>query len=122
VNADYVLSHSLWQYKTHPFVLVTYDIACQYVKKIVKRFQKHSPELVNAVTKAIVAVPKLHVQGHKDNCQYQYALPYIFGAGNLGGETIETTWAELNKLVYLQEVGPVARHDGCNNQLGDINW
>ena len=51
-----------------------------------------------------------------------YALPYISGAGNLGGETIETTWSELNKLAFLREGGPGMRKDGANEQCGDMNW
>jgi hypothetical protein len=93
------------------------------VKKIGERFARHSPELVPAVSIATKAVPKLHVQGHKDDCQYRFALSYIPGAGRFGGETIETDWAELNKLApSTREMGPGMRKDHINDHLGDINW
>lgn len=122
-NADFVLARSLDAYKSHPYILVTYDIACQYVKKIAERFGVHSPDLVDAVVAAVFAVPKLHVQGHKEDCQYNYALSYISGAGRFGGETIETTWSELNRIAAaVREMGPGMRKDHINDHLGDINW
>jgi hypothetical protein len=101
---------------------VTYDIACQFIKKIGERFTRHSPELVEMITNAIMALPKFHSHGHKEDCQYQYGLPYIPGAGNLGGETIETSWSVLNKLAFLREAGPGMRKDALNEHMGDSNW
>jgi hypothetical protein len=93
------------------------------VKKIAERFDKHSPELTEAVVAATMAIGKLHVQAHKDDCQYRYALQYIFGAGCLGGETIETGWAETNRIACsTREMAAGYRHDRINDQLGDGNW
>ena len=122
-NADFVLARSLDAYPDYSFLLVTYDIACQYVKHIETPFAKHSPRLVEAVRNALYAIGKLHVQGHKDDCQYRYSLSYFYGAGRLGGETIETDWAELNRLApSTREMGPGMRKDVINDHLNDINW
>ena len=122
-NADFVLARSLQAYATHPYILVTYDIACQYLKYIVQRFQVHSPQLVDAVTLSRYAVPIFHVQGHKDDCQYRFAPPYMEGTGCFKGETIETTWSETNKLgASTREMAAGNRHDHINDHIGDINW
>ena len=52
-------------------ITVSYDIACQYSKNVARRFSKaFGHELVDLVSQAVFAVPKLHCQGHKDDCQY----------------------------------------------------
>ena len=122
-NADYVLARSLDAYANHPNILITYDIACQYSIHLVDRFRKHSPKLVDAAARAKTAVPKAHIQGHKDDCQYRFTLMYTPGAGMFGGETIETDWAETNKLgASTHEMAGANRHDHCNDHFGDINW
>ncbi|KAF9028382.1 hypothetical protein BDZ89DRAFT_1066203, partial [Hymenopellis radicata] len=39
-------------------------------------------------------VPKMHLDGHKDNCRYRYSLNYFQGAGRTYAEGIEGSWAE----------------------------
>ena len=122
-NADYVLARSLDTYTNHPNILITYNIACQYSIHLVDHFHKHSPKLVDAIACAKTAVPKAHIQGHKDDCQYRFALTYTPGAGMFGRETIETDWAETNKLgASTREMAGANRHDHCNDHFGDINW
>ena len=122
-HADFVLAKSLLPYDTHPYILVTDDIGCQYEKKLVERFKVHSPNLTDAAALARIAIGKMHVQAHKDDCQYLYALQYITGAGSLGGETIETGWAETNHIAsFTREMGQAFRHDRVNDQFNDCNW
>ena len=122
-NANFILAQSLEQYAEHPHILITYDIACQFSVHLSDRFCIHSPKLVPAITQAKTAVPKAHIKGHKGDCQYRFALPYIAGAGAFSGETIETDWAETNKLgSSTHKMAAGNRHDHCNDHLGDINW
>lgn len=126
MNADYALMKSIQPYANHPYLLVSYDIACQYSKNIVQCFMNkfpNQPELAQAMQRAIFAVPKLHVQGHKDDCQYRYSLNFIEGARRMAGELIETAWAHANKDgPSTCEMNPGHQHDVLNDVYGFWNW
>ena len=110
----------------YPHVLVTYDIACQYSKKIVKRFSNTfgtSAGVTSLVKEALFAVPKMHVQGHKEDCQYCYSLNYMEHVGRTAGELIETAWAEANNIgPSTREMSPGHRHDVLNDLYDFWNW
>ena len=107
-------------------VLVTYDIACQYSKKIVKRFSDTfgtSAGMTSLVKEALFAVPKMHVQGHKEDCQYCYSLNYMEHVSRTAGELIETAWAEANNIgPSTREMSPGHRHDVLNDLYDFWNW
>ncbi|EJD33796.1 hypothetical protein AURDEDRAFT_76693, partial [Auricularia subglabra TFB-10046 SS5] len=42
------------------------------------------------------AIPKLHIHGHKEDCQYYFHFAYIPGSGRTCGEGIERKWPEIN--------------------------
>ncbi|PBK83332.1 hypothetical protein ARMGADRAFT_894873, partial [Armillaria gallica] len=45
------------------------------------------------------------------------------GVGQTDGEGIEWTWDDINPCVPLtKEMGPGARHDTIDDQLGSHNW
>ena len=47
------------------------------IKKYIKQwFADHFPNLMENVAKLTYVIPKLHLQGHKDECQYKYSLNY----------------------------------------------
>ena len=117
INADYALARSIQPYVGYPYLLVSYDIACQYSKNVARRFSKaFGHELVDLVSQAIFTVLKLHCQGHKDNCQYRFSLNYIEHAGWMAGELIETAWAEANNIrPSMREMTPGHRHDVLND-------
>ncbi|KAJ7282279.1 hypothetical protein C8J57DRAFT_974891, partial [Mycena rebaudengoi] len=54
--------------------VLTHYIACQYSINLVKRFmdpKSKFPERVRDAVKQLgMFVPKLHLKGHKDDCQY----------------------------------------------------
>ena len=79
------------------YIMGTYDIACQYENKIEERFAKNFPDLVDVVSQIEFLVPKLHLHGHKDDCQYCYSLNFTDNAGRTHGEGIETGWAVRNE-------------------------
>ena len=110
----------------YPHVLVTYDIACQYSKKIVKRFSNTfgtSAGVTSLVKEALFAIPKMHVQGHKEDCQYCYALQHRDGVGMTHGETVEHPWAEGNQTgSSTQEMNAGHRHDALDDYFTHWNW
>lgn len=125
-NVDFAFRKSVQTYLNHPYLLVSYDIACQYSRNLTKHLLKgfpDIPQLRDLVEWTIFAVPKLHIQGHKDDCQYQYLLNYIEGAGCTARELIETSWAEMNNVgPSTRKMNPGHCHDVLNDLYGDWNW
>lgn len=90
----------------------TYDIACQYSKKITVRFRQHFPALVPVVEHLMHAIPKKHIVGHNRECQIRWSCNYLDGFGRVYGEGIEAVWAEDNQQSSsLREMNAGHRHD-----------
>ena len=122
-NADYALAMALHRGYAVKYLMTTYDIACQYGNNIEERFAKNFPDLVEIVSRIEFLVPKLHLQGHKDDCQYRYSLNFADNAGRNHGEGIETGWAARNEEGgSTKEMNHGHRHDTLDDHSGDWNW
>ncbi|KAJ6448069.1 hypothetical protein C8R45DRAFT_850531, partial [Mycena sanguinolenta] len=83
--------------------LLTYDIACQYSINLAQRFKGYadkgilSSSISAIVEKLEMLVPKMHLEGHKDDCRYRWSLNWTKGMGHTDGERIEGTWAEAKQ-------------------------
>lgn len=105
------------------YIVVTYDIACQYGIGIVERFRQRFPDLVDVVSQIVFLVPKLHLQAHKDDCQYRYSLNYAKNVGRNHGEGIESGWAARNEEGgSTSEMNGGHRHNTLDDTSGDWNW
>ena len=122
-NVDYVLLSSLVGVSL--YLLITYDIACQYSKKFFGRMRLLPPEASIEVKENMwsFVVPKLHIRGHERPCQERYALHLHPGAGQTDGEGIERLWAEVGPVgVSTREMGPGHRRDTIDDHQGARNW
>ncbi|KZV60537.1 hypothetical protein PENSPDRAFT_593941 [Peniophora sp. CONT] len=126
VSMDYILfvtlrlffSHILWLY-------FTYDIACQFSKNIIRRWDNYGTEFrLDAPDRTVrYAVPKFHLPAHGEDCNEDYNLNYTQGAGRTCGEGIEAGWANTNGAALMtREMGPHARHFALNDLFQSINW
>ena len=105
------------------YIVTTYDIACQYGINIVERFQKNFPDLADVVGRIEFLVPKLHLQAHKDDCQYRYSLNFTKNVGRTHGEGIETGWVARNEEGgSTKEMNHGHRHNTLDDHSGDWNW
>lgn len=108
-----------------PRGLLIYDIACQWFINFWKR-QKHNPDLrwPKAMADGLrVAVGKFHIGGHQLNCFVRFALNFVFGAGQVDGEIIETLWAELNKSSgSTRAMSLCHRQELIDAKCRDWNW
>lgn len=117
-----------------PTVLVTYDIACQWHKKLKLRLEK-IPETRNIYAggmamlelilndKAVFCVPKFHLYAHKLLCQISYALGWTVGTGASDGEGPERCWSAMNGAASsVREMGPGTMHDTMDDLFGAWNW
>ena len=65
----------------------------------------------------------MHLNGHREGCQFEFSLNYAVGVGRLDGETVERFWAEMNMIVpFLKQMGPGHRVDIFTCIVLDWNW
>ena len=107
------------------YVLITYDIACQYFKAFWTRICGLPARLRPTFdhNKLTVKVPKGHIRAHDDSCYGPYSLNYTEGAGETDGEGIERLWSWLNKAApSAKEMTPAARHELLDDFCNFTNW
>ncbi|KZV78877.1 hypothetical protein EXIGLDRAFT_597051, partial [Exidia glandulosa HHB12029] len=65
-------------------------------------------------------VPKLHVQGHKEECQYCRHFAYLTGGGRTCGEGVERPWPETNATgMITKDANKGHREDILNDTQRD---
>ena len=122
-NTDYALAGAVKQAKLIRFIVVTYDIACQYSIKIKERFAKNFPDLSSIIDRISFLVPKLHLQGHKDDCQFRWSLNFTRWMGCTDGEHIEAVWSKSKQAGGMtKEMNNGHRHDTLTAFHNDWNW
>ncbi|EJD37576.1 hypothetical protein AURDEDRAFT_18290, partial [Auricularia subglabra TFB-10046 SS5] len=73
--------------------------------------------------KMLVLVPKLHLQGHKEDCRYRFSLNYTPYCGRTDGEGVERPWAHSNDTAKItRDQNPGHRIDTYNDTNGDWNY
>ncbi|KAI0712134.1 hypothetical protein C8Q76DRAFT_693826 [Earliella scabrosa] len=120
VNVDYILYSSLRQ-NVPSQVLASYDIACHYDRHLNERFDKYGFDEPHATIEW--AIPKFHINAHRDQCRSEYNLRYIPFCARDDGEAIERLWARTNAAAAsTKEMGPGARRDVLDDIFGYHNW
>lgn len=119
----YVVLTSLNAAKFFRYILLTYDVACQYYVKLRERFAANFPSLVDIIDILHVLVPKLHLDGHQQSCKIRFSLNYFQGAGRSHGEGIEASWAESKQSGgSTRQMNHGHRHDTLNDFHNYWNW
>lgn len=106
-------------------ILLTYDIACQWIKNLRKRVREFPVSMQEAFLRIalMVAVPKFHLPAHGDACQSPYSLTNMVGAGRVDGEGIERGWSLMNAIATAtREMGPGFRHNTMDDHWQSLNW
>lgn len=98
INMDYALAGALQGKSKIRRIVLSYDIGCQYRKKLLRRFQMCFPSMLQCIERIMVRVGKLHLYGHEDQCQYGFSLNYTDGVGRTDGEECECLWSEYNQV------------------------
>jgi hypothetical protein len=104
---------------------LSYDIACQWHKKIWTRLDTMPARLYFSRENKIVRflVPKFHLNAHIHACQVAFSFNYTYGVGRTDGEAPERGWANINRVATsTKEMGPGARRDTLDDHFGDWNW
>ncbi|KAH8111697.1 hypothetical protein DFH11DRAFT_1512691 [Phellopilus nigrolimitatus] len=124
INMDYIFLSSIVGALV-TLLLVTYDIACQWSKKLPARVREYPLHLQAAFFYMIVnvAVPKFHLKGHGQSCQSPYSLNLLRHSARTDGEGIERGWSHINPIAMAtREMGPGFRHDTIDDHWSAWNW
>lgn len=106
-------------------LLVSYDIACQWNKKLCDRVNEYPLELRTAFWAMNISyvIPKYHISAHKQACQSPYSLNYLPHSARTDGEGIERGWAHINPIAMAtREMGPGFRIDTIDDHWSAWNW
>lgn len=125
VNTDYVVGSTCRHHHPKTPKLLSYDVICQYCKDFIARLKKLPPLVRLHVVRALwqFVIPKMHIHGHKQECQDTYSLNTTPGSANTDGEGIERPWADIGPVsTSTREMGPGSRHDTLDDHWGHWNW
>ncbi|TDL14069.1 hypothetical protein BD410DRAFT_687969, partial [Rickenella mellea] len=121
-NMDYIVLSTLEKAEIKTLYL-SYDIACQWFKNLPTHIESYPLRLqLTPTILVIVAIPKLHLEGHGPECQAQYSLNFIPGSARTCGESIEQIWSGQNTVAMsTREMTPGNRQDTLDCHLGGWN-
>ena len=104
-------------------VLLLYDVACQYYKKLRERIKGYRLLKLPDNTKLRFGIGLFHIHGHQDECYPRFAPTFMDGVGEIAGEIGETTWPPLDEAAgSLRTMGTAHRQESIDMIMGDSNW
>lgn len=121
---DYALLSTL-QGVSILFLVMSYDIACQWSKRFCTRITEFPRALhfnIDDISFTTV-IPKFHIYAHGKKCQTRWSLNYLRWMGRTDGEGVEREWSHINPVALSTRLmGPGARHDTLDDHWGAWNW
>ncbi len=106
-------------------LLISYDIACQWHKKLARRAREDLPPHIQTDISALdirYAIPKKHIRVHGPK-HSRFSLNFLRWVGRTYAEGIEAHWAHMNPLALSgREMGPGLRREHYNDHWGAWNW
>ncbi|KAL4261314.1 CxC2-like cysteine cluster KDZ transposase-associated domain-containing protein [Pleurotus pulmonarius] len=124
-NMDYLYFSSIRNHSPTTCV-VSYDIVCQWTRKLGSRAVAYPSGVVDPTfhqTSITYLIPKFHIYAHRDECQYKYSFNFTPHVGRTDGESPERGWAAMNPVSSsTKEMGPGSRRDTLDDHFGDYNW
>ncbi|EIW58987.1 uncharacterized protein TRAVEDRAFT_124302 [Trametes versicolor FP-101664 SS1] len=105
--------------------LISYDIACQWSKLLLKHIAKFPDHIQINVPECSLsyAIPKLHIQSHIREGHLPYSLNYRKGIGRTDGEGPERHWWDIQPAAASTKVmGPGQRQGVLEDYWGYANW
>ncbi|RDX40229.1 hypothetical protein OH76DRAFT_1366517, partial [Lentinus brumalis] len=106
-------------------LLISYDIACQWHKKLAKRAREDLPPHIRREIEDLqirFAIPKKHIRVHGPN-HSRFSFNFLRWVGRTYGEGIEAHWAHMNPVALsAREMGPGMRREHMNDHWGAWNW
>ncbi|KAJ3565721.1 hypothetical protein NP233_g7455 [Leucocoprinus birnbaumii] len=124
VRSDYALASALSHENSHQrWVMVSYDIWCQFSINLLDRVRTRFPQLLPLFERLRGAIPKMHIYGHGEQCQLNHSFSYIKYSGMTCGEGIESAWSEQNHAASsTKEQSTGHRQDTLDDFNSYWNW
>ncbi|KAJ7029965.1 hypothetical protein C8F04DRAFT_1211814 [Mycena alexandri] len=123
-NMDFLLLSALLTFGLL-YLVVSYDIACQYALNFWERMGR-MPERMRlklAPSNVWWKVPNFHLPPHKKPCHSPYSFHWMWGAGMTHGEGVEQNWAFSNgAAASTRLMGPGSRQATLEDIFGFHNY
>ncbi|KAF8151201.1 hypothetical protein K438DRAFT_1623891 [Mycena galopus ATCC 62051] len=123
-NMDFILLSALLNAIIF-YLILSYDIACQYGKYFWSRMEK-MPDAMHLVlehSRLWFKIPNFHLPPHKPFCHSPFSFHYMWGAGRTHGETVEQNWEFTNgAAASTKMMGIGTRHGTLEDLFGFHNW
>ena len=87
---------------------------CQYMLYLLERVKALPPHLQIELPVGEVryAIPKYHLNGHKEEDHNKYLLNFMPGSGRTDGEEVKREWSRFNgTAASTREMGPGSREE-----------
>ncbi|KAF6747236.1 hypothetical protein DFP72DRAFT_821976 [Ephemerocybe angulata] len=123
INVDYIAFSAIRWFKVLELV-ISYDIGCQWLKKLFERLKKLPASLRPSSLKLLmVLIPKFHLPAHVEYCNRTFSFNLTKGVGRTDGEAPERGWSRMNAVAKsTAEMGPGTRRDTLDDHMADENW
>ncbi|KIK47784.1 hypothetical protein CY34DRAFT_73368, partial [Suillus luteus UH-Slu-Lm8-n1] len=125
LNMDYIVFSALSHFLSIPAINFSYDITCQWHKKLWHRVSASLPLRLhpNISQQYRFFVPKFHLAAHIAACQTTFSFNWSPHVGRTDGEAPERGWADINCVAAsTKEMAPGTCRDILDNHFGDWNW
>ncbi|KAJ6451151.1 hypothetical protein C8R45DRAFT_848553 [Mycena sanguinolenta] len=123
-NMDFILFSAILNFVIF-YLILSYDIACQYGKNFWRRMPGLPAELHITLPESRVwfKVPNFHLPPHKPPCHSPFSFHWMWGAGRTHGETVEQNWEFTNgAAASTKMMGMGTRHATLEDLFGFHNW
>ncbi|KAJ7026606.1 hypothetical protein C8F04DRAFT_966262 [Mycena alexandri] len=123
-NMDFILFSALLNTILF-YLILSYDIACQYGKNFWKRMTDLPGEFHIKLSPDRVwfKVPNFHLPPHKRPCHSPFSFHWMWGAGRTHGETVEQNWEFTNgAAASTKMMGLGSRAATLEDLFGFHNW
>jgi len=121
---DFILMYTLMGVIT--CLMLSYDIICQWFRNLQKRIPQFPPSMQIPVRKFLsikYVIPKFHIYGHGNSCQYRFSLNFLKFSARTNGEEPERWWSYINPVsMSTKEMTPGSRTDVIDDHAAAWNF
>ncbi len=113
------------QHSTPQRVVVSYDINCQWSKKLWDRIAIYLSSMTPHQDPAdfVYLIPKFHLPAHIPSCHLKFSFNKTPHVGETDGEAPEHSWSQLNQLAAsLKVMGPGGYLNTLDDHIGNYNY
>ncbi|KAG2039991.1 hypothetical protein BDR03DRAFT_1008350 [Suillus americanus] len=121
---DYLVFSALLAFAV-TMINISYDIACQWHKKLWTHMESMPSRLHIPRDSMTIQffIPKFHLKAHIDKCQRNFLFNWTKYVGQTDGEAPEHGWSNINHVATsMKEMGPGSQWDTLDDHFGDWNW